>query len=332
MGLIACLWLDGGRWLPENGHVFAFLVFYAAFFLCRGVSEVSIATLQGKVIPPDRRGRLITVVTMIGSGCAITAVALLLPRWLSDSHPRFEWVFAWPAALFAVAALVFLRMREPPDAPRAATAERHGYSVVTVIRRDRNFRTTLLVAMFTSCAIALFPHYQAIAREKLQLPISDAVIWVIVQNVGVACCGALAGPIADRYGNRIVLRWLTAGMTCVPLMALVLIRWPRGSAWLYPVVFGGLGLTPVNLRILQNYTLEISASDRHARYLSILALCSAAPMLLSPVIGCLVDTIGFEVALLSVAFMVGCGWLSTSFLIEPRGKTGVIVNRPLWSD
>ncbi|MDA7979507.1 MAG: hypothetical protein MPJ50_12145, partial [Pirellulales bacterium] len=48
----------GSLWLP-----IAFLAIYASFFSCVGLGNLSFATLQGKLIHPTRRGRLLTLHT-----------------------------------------------------------------------------------------------------------------------------------------------------------------------------------------------------------------------------------------------------------------------------
>ena len=109
-----------------------------------------------------------------------------------------------------------------------------------------------------------------------------------------------------------------------PALALV-ISW---SAELEPgwftVVFGLLGLTPVAMRILNNYTLEIASHDEHPKYLSTLAFAIAAPpILLSPLIGALIDAFGFELIFAIVTGCVFTGWLLAFTLAEPRSLSSV---------
>ena len=104
-----------------------------------------------------------------------------------------------------------------------------------------------------------------------------------------------------------------------PLLALA-ISWSADlqPAW-FTVVFGLLGLTPVAMRFLNNYTLEIASRDEHPRYLSTLAFAIAAPpILLSPLIGALIDSVGFELIFAIVTGCVFTGWLLAFTLAEPR--------------
>jgi hypothetical protein len=77
-------------------------------------------------------------------------------------------------------------------------------------------------------------------------------------------------------------------------------------------------MTPVVLRTLQNYTLEVAAPEDHAVYLSTLSLCMAVPMFLSPLAGYFIDRLGFEPVFLTIAGLIMASWLLTFRLQEPR--------------
>ena len=66
----------------------------------------------------------------------------------------------------------------------------------------------------------LFPHYQKIAKDELELGTQWLVWWVVAQNIGTALFSLLVGPIADRRGNRLVLVILTLLIAAGPLAAL----------------------------------------------------------------------------------------------------------------
>ncbi len=61
------------------------------------------------------------------------------------------------------------------------------------------------VAMLFGTSMILFPHYQALGLEQWDLPLHNLVPWLIVQNAGVALFSLVAGPLADRRGNRRVV-------------------------------------------------------------------------------------------------------------------------------
>lgn len=150
---------------------------------------------------------------------------------------------------------------------------------------------------------------------------TDLTKWVIVQNVGTALFSLIAGPLADWRGNRAVLRFSLLGIAAMPLGAIGLsLSGDAGRGWFW-AVFVGIGLTPITIKTLYNYTLEIADTEDHPRYLSTLSLCVAVPLLFSPLVGAAVDRVGFEAVFIAVAAAVFSGWLLTWRLAEPRHKT-----------
>ena len=77
-------------------------------------------------------------------------------------------------------------------------------------------------------------------------------------------------------------------------------------------------LTPLTMRTMNNYTLELCQAEDHPRYLATLSLCLSLPFFLSPLVGVLIDQTSFEVVFLGgFASLVLCGLL-TFRLYEPR--------------
>jgi len=307
-------------WMPA-----LFLVCYAGFFVSNGINQVSVATLQGKTIRANWRGRLMLTANVVGAVSAITCAAMLLPLWLSENGGRFHCLFGFAGAAFAVAAVLTMLVREPGDDYRqeAIPVKRHFIEAWGILRRDANFRRLAFVAMLFGCTFMLFPHYQALGREWLGLPLKDIVWWVIVQNAGTAVFSLLAGPLADWRGNRLALRLVLLGAASVPALAIALAY--AGQAFpamkvAYCLVFVMVGFTPVTTRLLSNYALEIAQPQDHPRYLSTLSLCMASPMLLAPLAGMLIDQTSFEAVFLPIAGLILLGCLLTFGLSEPRGR------------
>lgn len=320
--------LLSGMWYVADGRVLAwmpplFLVCYGSFFMATGVSNLAFGTLQGKLIPAVRRGRLMLAANCVGAVLAIAAVAFLMPAWLTPTGGKFVYIFGFTAFCFAVAAIVVVWMEEPRDAYQdPARGVRHLFaSAWAIVRTDSNFRTLACVATAFSSSLLLFPHYQALGRsDALQLSFDNLMIWLIIQNAGTALFSLAAGPVADRFGNRIVLVAVMLGISSTPIVAITLSYFPDWGSTLYPGVFLLVGLTPVGFKTFSNYTLEISPPSEHARYLSTLGLCYAVPLVFSPAVGWIVETVGFTPVFLSVTGVVLVGWSMTLGLEEPRPK------------
>jgi hypothetical protein len=320
MATLASLWLIDRTILPANYMAIIFLIAYALFFVATGINQLAFGTLQGKVVPTTRRGRLLTVANTFGAILACGAAWFLLRRWLTPAGGEFQWVFGFASLMFVISVVVILFADEPGDShqPSPSGVSHRLHDAWRVFRDDRNFRWLVVVGMAFTSSLILFPHYQALARERLSMQLDNIVWWVIVQNAGTAVFSLLAGPLADRRGNRLVMRFVLVGLSTMPLVALWLARQgPTGAVW-YPCVFMMVGMTPVMFKTLANYTLEISPSSEHPRYLSTLSLFLAVPVFLSPLAGWIIERTSFDALFSVVSITVLGGFLGTFFLQEPR--------------
>jgi MFS family permease len=155
--------------------------------------------------------------------------------------------------------------------------------------------------------------------RRLDVTGTDLVIFLIVQNIGVGLFGIVLGTLADRFGNRLALRFALAVCSLTPLVALGFAfgLLPGGRAWFW-VTFFVLGMQPVTFKTFTNYTLELTEPSRHPRYLSTLTICLAAPFPLSLVIGWLVGRVGAGPVFVGVAGLIGLACLLTFRMSEPR--------------
>lgn len=303
-------------WIP-----LAFLVIYGAAFACIGVNQLAFNTLQGKLVQVTRRGRLLLVASTVGAASAILCAFMLLPGWLVEGAARFDLILGFSGMLFACAALSVLLLVEPADSHHEEPAPHllHCFAeAYHVLAKDRNFRRLGIVAALFGASLMLFPHYQSLGLHSMNLELNSLMWWVIVQNAGTGLFSIPAGAVADRYGNRLVLKLTLLALVAAPSTAILLLHAGALGARLYHFVFLPIGLTPIVFKTLGNYTLEVCPPEQHPRYLSTLSLCMALPMLASPVVGLLVDVFGFETVFLSIAALILCGWGLTFRLAEPR--------------
>src|SRR5688572_26849509 len=302
---MTCLWLVPGA----TAHRLApgmFLFLYAAFFAAIGVNQLAYNTIQGKLIRPTRRGRLLLIADFVGSTSAMILAATLLINWLHDDGADYAAIFGFTTCLFAVAsAMSWFLVEQPDDHFEPYQGVTHVFGAAwRTLAEDRNFRTLAIVSALFSTTLVLFPHYQALARERLGLGTTWLVWWVVAQNAGTALFSLLTGPIADSYGNRLALRTVTLLIVAGPLAALAAIFWPQIGKIAFPLVFLFVGLTPVAQKTFNNYTLEITKPENHPRYLSTLSLSMAAPIMVSPLVSLLINAVGFEAVYLGVVCLL----------------------------
>ncbi len=324
MGVLFCLlaWLWNVRGaLSPSLLIGSILVLYAFFFSSMGIHQLILSAMVGKLIPVTIRGRLMQFSSVLGSSVAVCCAWVLLNQWLKKGDANFAAIFLFAGVLFCVSGLIALLFRETPDLdpqPRETLRMQLG-SAIRVLFRDRNFLILSITAALFGMMMTLFPHYQAVGRERLKLGFDSLVPWIIAQNLGVAIFSLPAGWLADRRGNRVVLKLLMSGLCVVPMLSLFLSKMGDWGSACYFLVFGLLGLTPVTMRTFSNYTLELVAREHQPQYLSLLSLFMAGPAMLgSLIVGSLIDYWGYEPAFMLVTagqfIGLGCCFL----LLEPR--------------
>ncbi len=335
---VAAIWMLTGDkqqvWLPP-----AFLLLYLFFFASNGLNQQVFGTLQGKLIRPDRRGELLGLSGIGGSITSIIGAWFLLQYWLSLPDRGFGFIFGFSGLGFLVAGATCFFVNEPPDAvprpsgsgpahrdeplPDGRGTERSEGLVASfrLVRDDRDFRRLAIVAMLFISIQLLFPHFQAlgqqhVARDQIGFQL---MLWVIAQNAAVGLFSWVSGKLADRFGNRLSLRLQVFGTASVPLLALLFTSgvggWGPKQFW---ITFFFLGLTPVTIKTLTNYALELTEPARHPLYVATLHASLAVPFIFSPLVGWLVDMLGFEQVFLRVSGVILLGGLVSFWLIEPR--------------
>jgi MFS family permease len=333
--VLAGLWywlgepVNGGApgWMPS-----AFLTIYVLFFFVSGMNQLALGTIQGKLIRANRRGRLLALSGVAGSLISITLAWFLLQRWLEPPlqlpGSGYVLIFGFAGAGFVLASLLTIPIREPADNECPSTA-RNAKQAVTdawdIIRHDGVFRRAAVVAMLFITVQFLFPHFQAFGRGRIDKADEGyhLMLWVIAQNGAVGVFSWVFGVIADRYGNRLAIRIQVFLCMLSPVLALVLISdfFHEGHEWFW-LAFVFLGLVPVTMKTFMNYTLELTDPASHPRYVSTMNLCFAVPFVLSPLVGMLIDVIGFEQIFVAISVTIGIAGLLTFRMAEPRRSNG----------
>jgi MFS family permease len=321
----------------ENKHTFwlpiLFLVLYTLFFSMTGLNQLCFATLQGKLIRADRRGRLMGLSGLLGAGCSIVCAWFLLQRWLAipdngtGEVGGFGYIFGFAGVGFVLAGLLVIGVREPAD--HSESHRRAGKNQFReawrLLRRDHNFRKLAVVGMLFTSMQLLFPHYQALGRNLLNLDRAELgfhlMLWVIAQNAGAGLFSILAGLLADRYGNRLAIRIESFLAASAPIWAVLVTRaWFPYGEQLFWISFFLLSLVPVTMKTMVNYALELGKPEDHPHYISTLKLAMAVPFLLSPLVGWLGTIVGFETIFTGICVLIAAAGLLTFGLEEPRHR------------
>jgi len=325
-GALALLW-QTGWWHDELGAPrwwmpLLFLLLYGVFFALTGMNQLAAHALQGKVVRATLRGRLFAVSVVLGAPLAIAAAWLWMPGWLAEPESGFGAIFAFSALAFAVAGVISLALVEEPDDFRQARSPLWAYFHHSwqVIERDPNAQALAVLAVLFSSSFMLFPHYVAVVDDSATFDLRQMTLWVCVQNAGTAAFSLVIGPLADRYGNRRALHVTTVGVAAAPMLAVVAVLGPAelrtDHAW---VLFVTIGFTPVTIRLLANYALEIAPRHDHPKYVSAMGLCLALPVMIgAPLVGLVARLAGYLPIFIAGAVLLAAAMLQTYRLAEPR--------------
>lgn len=325
MGLLFCILAFLWWWeLNALGQLtqFIFLVLYALFFVAVGINQLSLSSLIGKLIRPDLRGRLMLAANAFGCVFSIAAAWWVLRGWLANSNADFGAIFATSGLLFLLSAVSALLIDEPPSDHPPGKPYRISSTLNDVrntILNDRHFRILLIISGLFGLSMTLMPHYQSLGRSRLHLGFSDLLPWLIIQNFGVAVFSVPVGWLADRYGNRAALRWVLLFLMLAPILALFFSTSEAFGRSGFMGVYFLLGLMPVTMRILANYSLEFTSQLNQPRYLVTQSLAMGLPVIAtSTLVGFLVDELGYDLVFGSVVVCMTFAWLLTFGLHEPR--------------
>ncbi len=310
-GLLILPGAVGSVWLPV-----VFLMLHLFFFSMTGLYQLAFGTLTGKLISPNRRGRLIAMSGVVGVTLSITAAWNLLPGWLAMENGGFSWVFLFVGAAFVLASGAALFVRESADdypVKKRTAPFGDGWRRV---KADPHLARLLVVSILFVSALLLVPHYQALARGDDKLDFSELMIWVVAQNASAGLISLLSGLIADRFGFRLSMRVLLFLAGCCPLVAIALSTWAEPKWFILAFVL--FGAIPNTFRALESYCLELTEPSRHAQYISTLKLFMPIALLISPLAGLLIDQIGFAPVFIAIGLVNMAGVVMTFFIEEPR--------------
>ena len=327
--VLGLIWsIFGGS--PDPFLRVSFLILYGVFFICVGINNLAFNTLQGKLVQYNFRGRFFLFANTVGGILAIAAAWWLLPTWLDFGANGVVYVFVFSGACFVFGGLVALSCKELPvgakAAPGQSTLRQKLWLPVKLFRQNREFRYLAFIAACFGTSMVLFPHYQALYRStvdesEFSFSLRDLVWWVILQNAGTVVISWCAGPAADRFGYRIVLRLILLLLGLAPLLAIWLSQSVDWTLNYYLLVFLLVGVTPITIRVLNNFALELAPSHEHPQFLSALSLCIAAPVIIfSQFIGLLLPILGYYPIFVGISGIVFVGWLLTFFVTDPRER------------
>lgn len=281
-----------------------FFVLWTLFSFISGLAGVPYNDIVGRVIPADRRSRLLAVRFLVGGTLAVGAgffIRAILQRAGPSSLAPYGLIFGAGAIALGLSTVCFALVREPPappdrDRPAFGVFLREGWGV---LRKDARFRLFLYAQLLAGMTTMAFPFYILQARRVSGLPEAEVGTLVVAQMLGGLALNPLWGWWGDRYGKLSLLKLLAATSVVSPLVAIALLSLPElsvtGRLAGYAVAFFLVGVTLSGGFIADlGYLMEISPDDRRPEYSGYMNALVAPIRLLPLVAGGLVEILSFQ--------------------------------------
>ena len=313
-----------------------FITMYGCSHLFGGFAGLPFSDLVGKTIPRTHWGTFYAVRFFTGYG-VMSVIAGLVIRYIlasPESYPfpsNFVVIFACGVLLMTVGYLVFglLRERPGPVSETRRSAWMMMGEVPRILRSDANYRRTFFTQMLAATSGLALPFYIVVARERFEVDVSTAGIFLMTQTIGAALSNILWGWVSARFGNRRIIQGTLAVQVVTPLYALVLTvlapDWLRGASdnevlVAFLPVFFAVGSTVTGSFVgFKSYLLDIAPEDRRPTYIGITSTMLGVVSLFPAAGGVLVGLITHDGVFVLTAVALVCGLWMSSRLVR-RGE------------
>ncbi len=166
----------------------------------------------------------------------------------------------------------------------------------------------------------IYPFAPALSRE-LAVPLT-AITSIIATSQFVSLLGLFGGPLADRIGNRMLMR---AGLLVLAIGMLLCGLVPE-----YWFVFAGLILASLGKTLfdpaIQSFIGQHVPYAKRSRAVGFIETAWAGSTLISiPALGLLVEHLGLRVSFFILAILAACGWFLIAWALPgDEQKSGVL--------
>ena len=235
---VLCLALSG-FFLSKEANLISICVFMGLFGFFTGMQSVTFSFLVSKVIPVERRGRLVgfrnTLAGLTASAVGFIGGSLLEDNALGNGYAS---VFLVAFVLTASGLMTLVFMREPasPQVREASPLGSRLRSLPALLRADPDYANYVLARFLGVAGRMAVPFYIVYAGTRMEL--SGGTIGLLTSVFLLTQTGSnLAwGWLADRQGFRNVL---AGSLGCWVFATLVLMYAPGLEGFI--VGFAGLG-------------------------------------------------------------------------------------------
>ena len=295
-----------------------------------GFTATAWQSMVGKIIPGDRWGIFFGVqsaaASLFASVSAILA-GIILERVASPVNYAICFMLTTGAMAISWILLNQTREEESPTGPTNDSSAGYWRSLITILKKDKNFRRFIMVRILAQIATMGFAFYTVYAVRYYGIGEGTAGVLTAVLTMIQTISNPLMGWLGDRWSHRGVM-----GVGILAAIASTALAWiSPGVGWFY-LVYGLAGVANVAVwTITMAMTLEFGSVAERPAYIGLANTLIAPTAFLIPLFGgWLADMAGYQTTFMTSVLggLVTLGVIV--FLLRDQRKIndGIITEQP----
>jgi MFS family permease len=310
-----------GFFLPDAWNLRAVLLCLGLFGFFMGMQGVIFTFLLSKVIPVERRGRLLGLRNAL-AGITAAAVAWLGGRFLVEPDAFGNGYAATFGVAFVLTSLglvilAFVREPEPPGTRAAARVADRLRELPALLRSDRGFTWYFVARALATMGQMSAPFYVLYAGQRIEIGGAELGDLSLAFLLAMTTTNLAWGWLADRSGFRLPFL-LSVGLWVAS--ALALLYGPAGFAST-ACAFVGLGAGQGGFMMAsQNLVLEFGSREELPMRIAVANSAAELVGAIGPVLGGALATAVSYAAVFqtAIAFQLAALVVVVLYLREPR--------------
>jgi MFS family permease len=250
-----------GLLLPPAWTVFAICVFLGFFGFFMGMQGVIFNYLMSKLIPVERRGRLLgirnSLAGLTAAGVAYLGGRVLVGGDVLGNGYAVTFLVAFVLTCLGLSMLTMIKEPEPPEVRAPARVRDRLRDLPALLRSDRAFTYYFLCRALATMGRMAAPFYILSARDAIGLSGSNIGLLSMAFVISNSITNLGWGLVADRAGFRRVFV-IALGVWIVSVLLLI----HAASLLLFCVAFFGIGAGMGGFQMAaQNLVLEFGSRE-----------------------------------------------------------------------
>jgi MFS family permease len=326
------VWLMMGAALLANRSAILALVVFLLAFALRGLGGGAVGPawldMIARIIPVEKRGRLVGLMFFLGTGSGLAGS--VLSAWFLDRYAfpyNFALNFGVAAVIQMLSWIVLNQVYEPewPANPSRQNQRQFFAGLLPLLQGDKAFRR-FLSARGLMCLGNMGAGFLVVAAvQRWSVPDSTVGIYTGAQLLGQMLGTPVIGYLADRFGHKLSLELSAFAF----LLAFTLAWQATAAAWYY-VVFVLLGVAMGAVLVSGSMSaLEYATPDRRPTYVGIANSAMGVIYMAGPLLAVGLVSAGYGLIFaLSAAFNLLALVALVAWVQDPRSPASASQVRP----